>query len=410
VTDDKGRYRIWGLAPGEYVVGATPNAAESSARVTSDADVQWASAIAGGARAGAAPGSATREVRFATVYYPGATDPSQASVVTIGAGEERDGLDVPLRSIATADIRGTVTGVDGQAAVQVTVALDGALEHFTTLSDSAGHFAFRSVAPGNFTLSARGSGRPQTSPDASAEESFWGAIEISVNGEPMTDVALTLQQGMAASGRVAFEGSSQVRPSQAVVTVTPVDDRSGTAHASQAHAAADGTFAFKELAPGHYRFRAAYTGAPGASGASGSWLVKSVLWRGQDLLDATLDVAPGQDVSGLTVVFSDRQTDLRGTFFDSAEHPVAGYDVIVFAADRRFWTPESRRIERVTLGRDGRFDFDSLPAGDYLLAAVTHADADDLSDPDWLDSVAPLALHVTLADGEHKIQDIRLGR
>ena len=85
-----------------------------------------------------------------------------------------------------------------------------------------------------------------------------------------------------------------------------------------------------------------------------------VVARGQDLLDATLDVAPGQDVSGLTVVFSDRQTDLRGTFFDSAEHPVAGYDVIVFAADRRFWTPESRRIERVTLGRDGRQPLDGV--------------------------------------------------
>ena len=79
------------------------------------------------------------------------------------------------------------------------------------------------------------------------------------------------------------------------------------------------------------------------------------------------------------------------------------------AAERRFWTPESRRVEHALLGRDGRFDFSNLPAGDYLLAAVTHLDADDLDDPAWLEAVAAMAVHTTLADGEHKVQDIRLG-
>lgn len=396
LTDDKGRYRIWGLAPGEYVVQATPIDAQSSARAIGDVDLQ---------AAGTTP--TMREVRFAPVYYPGAIDASEAAVVPLQAAQERDGIDVALRPIATADVRGVLTGIDGQPAGQATVALDGALDHFTTISDSGGRFAFRSVAPGRFALTARGSGRPQTSSSTPSAEDLWAWLDISVSGDSLDNLALSLQRGMTAAGRIVFEGSSQVNAAQAVVTLTPAGDRTGTAKASQGHATADGRFTISDLAPGTYAIRAAYTGS---AGPSGPWLAKSVLSQGQDLLDGTLSVAPGQDVTDVSVVFSDRQTELRGTFYDSAGHPVPGYDVVVFATDRRFWTPGSRRVQHLLLGRDGHFDFDNLPAGDYLLAAVTHADADDLADPDWLDAVAPLALHVTLADGEHKTQDIRLGR
>jgi len=407
VADDKGRFRVWGLAPGEYVVTVTPGTGQTAARTTSDADVQWAMAAAGGGRTAAAPVSVIRELRFAPVYYPGVVDPAEAAVVTIGVGEERDGVDVAVHAVATADIHGTVTGLDGRPAAQVTIALDGVLDHATTISDAAGRFGFRSIAPGTFTLSARGSGQPAASSNAPAREDLWASIDLVTIGEPVDGVALALQRGMTAAGRVVFEGARPGVASQAVVGVTLATGGTGTRRGSGSTAAADGTFTVGDLAPGRYRVHAGYAGAPGPGGA---WLAKSVLWQGQDLLDSTLDIAPGRDVTALTVVFSDRQTDLRGTFFDSAGHPIAGYDVVVFAADRRFWTEESRRVARVQVGRDGRFHFAGLPAGEYLLAAVTHADPDDLADPDWLAAVAPLALPVALADGEHKIQDIRLGK
>lgn len=403
MTDDKGRYRIWGLAPGEYVVKTSPPNVQTSARVTSDDDVRWA---ASGARAPAPPAAAAREVRFAPVFYPGAVDPAQAAVVQIGAAEERDGIDVALRMMTTADIRGTVIGIDGQPGAQVAVNLEGTLDEASTLSDQAGHYSFRSVAPGSFLVSARGSGRPQPSPGPSAAEIFWASREISINGDNVDGLDLGLGRGMTATGRVTFEGATPARAAQVMVTATPAGTPRGAATDARANAAADGMFTLRGLAPGAYRIHAMYSGGPGAGG---SWQAKSVLWQGQDLLDGTLDIAPGRDVDGLTVVFSDRQTDLQGTFFDSAGHPVAAYDVVVFPAERRFWTPGSRRVDHVLLGHDGRFDFSGLPAGDYLLAAVTHADPDDLADPDWLAAIAPLALHVTLADGERKIQDIRLG-
>ncbi|HEY6359085.1 MAG TPA: hypothetical protein VIX35_12615, partial [Vicinamibacterales bacterium] len=76
------------------------------------------------------------------------------------------------------------------------------------------------------------------------------------------------------------------------------------------------------VAPGRYRLGAAIVGRPQTSGRSqASWFLASVMRDGQDLLDSALEVAPGQDVKDLSVVFSDRQTDLAGTLFDTANHP-----------------------------------------------------------------------------------------
>jgi hypothetical protein len=281
------------------------------------------------------------------------------------------------------------------------VSLDGALEHETASSDRDGRFAFRGVGPGAHTLSARGPHR-RGAAARSTVDTPWGSLDVVVNGEDQNGLTIALRPGMTVTGRVRFDGQpSGGKSPDAVIVLIPTSD-AGAAQQTQTNDAADGTFALAGLAPGTYRVSAAAL-------SSGRWIATSVLYQGQDLLDGTLDVAPGQDISDVTVAFSDRPTALGGTLLDSSGHPVAGYDVVVFAVDRRFWTPDSRRVVHATLGRDGHFDFSNLPAGDYLIAAVTHADDDDLADPDWLASIAPMALHVTLADGERKVQDLRLG-
>jgi hypothetical protein len=393
VTDDGGRYRIWGLSPGEFVVQATPED-QSDVRAVSDTDLT-------APRSAAA--AAGQMVRYAPVYYPGTTDASEAAPVTLAAAGERDGIDVALRMIPTASLRGTLLDVDGQPAAHVSVALNTSDRRVTTDSDDAGRFTFGAVAPGTVVLSAR-TGRRQADPSALGER--WATQELIVNGQDQKGVVLNLRPGMTASGRVTFLGPPAPGTWRAALALTVSENPAGSAMPAQAEARADGTFTIAGLAPGRYRLHAAIA-AP--SGSAGGWFLRSVLSHGQDLLDGTLDVAPGQDVSELSVVFSDRQTDLSGTLSDSAGRPVAGFDVVVFAADRRFWTPESRRIAHVLLGRNGRFVFAGLPPGDYLLAAVTHVEADDLDDPAWLDAVAALAVHTTLVDGEHKVQDIRIG-
>lgn len=409
ITDERGRYRVWGLAPGDYVVEATPVDVQTEARRTSDAVIAWAMALPRGAEA-TAPPSPAGVVRFAPVYYPGTIDGSQVAPVAVGAGEERDGVDLALQMIQTADLRGAVVGTDGQPVPHEPVALDGVLDQLTTVSDEAGRFEFRGVAPGLVTLSARGSSRRREALNTPTPEDLWGSLDVTVSGDDQSGLLLSLRRGMTAAGRVVFDGAApRVDPTFVMITLTAEGERLRSAAPPQTNVAADGTFTLTGLAPGQYHVHAAVV-PPVSSGAANPWLVKSVIWRGQDLLDGALDLSPDQSIDGIVVVFSNRQTALTGTFFDSAGKPVAGYDVVIFAADKRFWTPQSRRIQHVLVGHDGRFDFANLPAGDYLLAAVTQVDPNDLADPAWLDDIAPVALHVTLAAGERKVQDIRLGK
>jgi hypothetical protein len=59
---------------------------------------------------------------------------------------------------------------------------------------------------------------------------------------------------------------------------------------------------------------------------------------------------------------------------------------------------------------DGRFIVRDLPAGDYLISALT-----DVEEGQWNDQafLAELASHapitITLGEGEKKVQDIRVG-
>ena len=57
----------------------------------------------------------------------------------------------------------------------------------------------------------------------------------------------------------------------------------------------------------------------------------------------------------------------------------------------------------------GQFHVDGLPPGDYYVAALIDADPRELGDPSFLDQLIPSSIRVTLAEGERKIQDLKLG-
>jgi protocatechuate 3,4-dioxygenase beta subunit len=386
-TDDHGRYRIWGLAPGEYVVKAMPPA---EAFVEADG---------------------TRPVQYAPVYYPAAIDAADAATIPIKAEEERDGVNLTVRAVATATVRGTVVGVDSRPVAGLRIALHGASGDQHDVSDAGGRFEFRGVPPGRFAIGARSSSARSSGSGGLASDDLWASLDLIVNGADQSGLTLGLQPGLSVAGRVAFDGSAAATadPSRASISLMPAGDKPGITSAAGARTSADGKFTMTGLAPGMYRMTAAMVASP-SQRAMAPWFLKSVLWQGQDLLDSTVDVGPGQNLDGVTVLFSDRRTDLAGTFFDTNGRPIAGYIVVVLPADRRFWTPDSRRISHVRLATDGHYDFAGLPAGDYLLAAVTELDADDLADPAWLESVAAMSLRVTLAEGEHRVQDLRLGK
>jgi protocatechuate 3,4-dioxygenase beta subunit len=421
-TDDRGAYRIWGLAPGDYLVvvtsGIGPRGSAVSHQVTAD-EVRWArQAIQNHGQAAAAvePPAAGPDVTYAPVFYPGTAIQADAGRITVGEGEERLGADVTMRRVPVASIHGTVTSADGAVPPNLQIAL---LAHeriegipfsgfFSAPALDHGTFTFEGVMPGTYTIAVRP--RPGPAPGqrgpapalTPADLARFGLADVTMTGVDQT-VTVALEAGVTVSGHVRFDGTAPppARGAELRISLPAVVTGGGTAiGVPSAAVEADGAFTFTGVAPGRYRVEAPRLGV---------WELQSAVWNGRDLLDDPLDVGSA-DVGDVTVTFSDQPAELTGTIQDAAGHPAPEYFIIAFAADERYWTPESRRIQETRPANDGRFRFGNLAPGEYLVAAVTDVEPWEWFDPTFLNSLRPAGIPITIGTGEKKVQNFRLAR
>jgi protocatechuate 3,4-dioxygenase beta subunit len=442
-------------------------------RPVTPAEVQWAQQAASQAPGGivnpAAPPTATspepaRSVAYAPVYYPGTTVASEALLVTLGPGEERRGIDLSRQLVPTAKISGVILDVDGRPLPSVQVSLKSTdaessdiasmiLGSGGTRTGAEGAFTMSGVRPGRYVLTARGGprqdgrqaagpldamlgGRGAAAADMSGElgalmgifgtpQPWWAREEIAIEGRDIADLTLRLQPGMAVSGRIVFEGAS---PPPADVTKTRVSfgavptssspielAMSSVTGGNAATTAADGTFTVKGIVPG--RYRGSVGGGPAAilamftGGAQqpNNWTLKSMMWNGRDIADVPFDVKPNEDITGVVVSFTDRPTELSGTVFDQTGHATGNFPIVVFSTDKAYWTIGSRRVQQARPASDGKFKIAGLPAGEYVVCAVTDLDPEDLYTPAFLDQLMGSgAYRIRLADGEKRVQDLKL--
>jgi hypothetical protein len=141
------------------------------------------------------------------------------------------------------------------------------------------------------------------------------------------------------------------------------------------------------------------------------WTVKSVMADDLDITDRPYDVKGDAPPKMISITYTDQWQQLSGKLTHSSGAASSDETVIVFPADRAFWYQGSRRIAITRPASDGVFSFGgpgvtSLPAGDYLLAAVVDLGRDEQFDPSFLATLVPAAAPIKLAPGEKKTQDL----
>ena len=448
-SDDRGMFRIFGVPPGDYLVSASNPWLATSTNIAqptvAEVDAMM-SALAQRARTGPSTAAATGRrvtapdrplVRIASVYFPGVPSMQDATRIAVRAAEERGGLDFRFEPVPTATVEGRLSGpLQNLAAAQVALRFRGsgiASSGQTTAQPHAdGTFTFSGLVPGNYTITARVDRRaaapaPSTGPrmvslttpaaDAASTqdaEFFYATTDIDVRGLPLKDVSLVLQAGSVLSGRLVFDGDppsaqdrlSPVRVSLAQIGVPtgPFVTTGGFTMLREATALPNGTFSVKSIGPGLHRLGVT---VPSALSAKGWWL-RSATVDGRDLLDSDLDVAPGTDVNNVLITLSSQHNEISGVLHTAAGQPAPEFVVVVYSADRRAWRAESRRTRMVRPGSDGRFDVRDLPAGEYFIAAVDRVDPDDVQTSAFFEGLVPASLKFQIADGETKMQDLRL--
>jgi hypothetical protein len=366
---------------------------------------------------------------YVAVFHPGSSSASAAATVTLDISEERASVDMQMQRQPVGRISGTISIADGALPPSTQVQLVEANQMYPSLSvkgtraTADGKFSFPPVPPGQYTIIATGfvrSGEPAAPPvlasgaalekiveermrAAGANTPYWATAEISTNGQPITGVSLTLQRGMTISGQVVVPDSPvPVDMRRVSFTVSNANPTVGVEAPAPLPAAVDaqGRFIIKGVIPGTYRI------VP-SSGLAGL-TVKSSVFEGRDTLDFPLVVKPGDDVAGGVVTFTARAGEVSGRLQESTGAATSDFTIVIFPSEQRFWMPGARRIQATRPATDGRFSFRSLPAGDYRLVAVTDIETGQWFDPAFLRPLLGASIGITLAEGEQKIQDIRI--
>ena len=126
------------------------------------------------------------------------------------------------------------------------------------------------------------------------------------------------------------------------------------------------------------------------------------------MTDAPVEIRPGQRLDEIVVTFGDRPTKLTGSVIDAGGTAASGFPVVVFSTNRNDWRWESRRVRQLRLADDGTFSFVGLPPGEYWLAVLNEVEPNQWFDPQFLDSVVPGAVKVTLLPGQTTTQRLRM--
>lgn len=432
-TDDRGTYRLFGLPPGSYFIFAMPPASVSAAEATvvTDADLARATAllqqagVPAPAAASPASGPATPRrptVAYVPIYYPATPDATQASPITVEAGEERTGADIQVQLISTARIEGTISGPGGPMkervslrAVRTGAGLPADTTATVAASDPQGRFVMPGLPPGTYTIEGR-----LSAPDQSL--ALYARAEVSVFGDDRT-VNLTMQPAMSLAGRVVFEGATSkpmdvtkgrvsLAATAAAISVNPgfsasmmaVSPGFVTTSPGSPTPSATGDFTLTGVVPGRYRLAVTF---PIPSIESGWWL-KSATINGQESLDVPVEIRPGDMVTNATITMTDRPTEIFGTITDGANRAAPEYFIILFPADHTYWIVGSRRIQQTRPSSDGSFSFKNVPTGEYRLAAVTDVQQGEWFDPAFLTELVAASVPVALGESGRFRQDLRI--
>lgn len=411
-TNDLGQFRMYGLPPGEYYVSAS---LRNTDIVIMDA------ALLGGPSSGAS--GSTPSTGFAPTYFPGTTTAANAQRVTVAVGQEAQNTDFALAPVRLARITGTVMTSEGKPLEggmvtamptsrtgEVGLALLGGAVGRTSKD---GNFSIPSVAPGEYTLTVR-SVRIITSDGgdtmmfrtaigggSDGAESETASIPVVVSGEDLSNVVIITSKGATASGRITFEGGAPPAANAVRISSVATDaDAQGMMAGGGAAIKEDGSFQLKGLS-GRRLVR--------ANNLPPGWTLKSVRLNGEDVTDSGVEFKTGQDLSGLEVVASSKQTEITGGVTGSNGSPLKDYTVVVFSDDPQYWSlPFTRWVNGTRPDQEGRFRLRNLPAGSYNIVAVDYIEAGAWGDPELLDRLKSHARRITLSEGGSERVDLKL--
>jgi hypothetical protein len=403
LTDDTGAFRLYGLAPGNYYVAATPR--EPTEPLSRPDSTGWSFRST------------------LTNYYPGTVSLGEAQPITVGVGgEARADMQLgPTRGVLVAgivlDSKGAPAG-DAQISLQseiVSMGVSAVLSGPPPLMVSAhaaqdGTFALPDVPPGAYVLQVN------VSPDL---EYLRGMAKAAESGDPPAGLAMMNPGEHAALplvvGDADLTGLTVTTGSGGTIEGTFVRDAGVTQPLPTdlriESRAVIGGAARMNQGPSTFRLMGLTVPVRLEASLPDGWAVKAILVDGEDMTDQPIEVRNGRTAS-VRIVLTDRVTEVTGTVASAIGDTAPrrnDHIIVVFSAEPEKWAYPSRYLRTARADEKGAFRIAGLPGGErYLAVAVNYLEDGEGTDHEFLEQMRERATAFSLGDGERRTIGLRV--
>jgi hypothetical protein len=396
LTDERGVYRVSGLSPGEYLLGAAEEKMGIELSAQDDPD----------------GGKMVNRALLSNTYYDGAVSLTGATALRVEAGDEKTDINITLAERSAYSVSGIVMlRGDQRPIARARISLkrkdeelnsNSSLEDLVVNSDEEGRFVFDEVPEGIYMMTVTPPREYRSYETRRALEPKTGLVqkfaakhqELNVAGD-ITSLLVEVSSGGRLSGVLSVEGGKPL-PRTVFIFLEPAS-RARLEQLS-AQIQADGKFTFEGIPAGSYYLRTAVQ-------PDNEYYTKSVMHGRSDITREPVAVKEGEDISDVRMVISADVARLSGRLLAAdGKSPERGVGILFVPADPAEQKTMSRRIYGVT-NADGGFRVSGAP-GDYVAIVLRRGENAYMLRDDQFASRVAKAQRVTLQPGENSRIDL----
>jgi protocatechuate 3,4-dioxygenase beta subunit len=375
-ADDRGEYRLHGLAPGVYTVAAVP--------------LRW------------------REGNvFPQVYFPGEMSSERARYFTLSAGERRSQTDIVVPESPRLSITGMVSVGPADwsgRAIMVSLWTKEGFAIGAAQADAEGRFRFEGVPAGEYHLVGEGPvmGLAAAGP-VTGSNARRGRVAIEVGGQDLTEVVVPLRPPAELKGqvRVVQQREPQIDClSRAELVLHPTGTTVATAEVTS-RIDDRGRLRFPRLFPDTYQVFLRH--------ADQRCFIEAVMQGKAGIEDRIITLGEKREWEELIILISTEAGSVQGRVVTVTEEPVEATWVCLVPESRKMLEVDTE-LATVTTGPDGRFEFPHVQHGRYRLVAVRPMDSMQALDPVVCSEKQGEGVQVAVKGGEEVRADLRVGQ
>lgn len=379
MSDDRGVYRVYGLAPGSYLLCGSP-------RQFGPMNVE------------------VRE-RYVETCYPAAAAATDAQPVGIVAGDVI-GVDIRLQRSRTFTVSGLALNASGAPLARGQVSLvridRNNTSSFGLQLQQDGQFVAHGLAPGEYAIRAdtRQRAGPTDESDADREMAY---VPFRVDSFDVEGLVVVTRKPATVPGRIVVGHGDTLPPDPAGMRVVTMSDPSARpmmmGPAPSALVTRGHTFELRGLF-GPLTLRVV--------SAPPNWVVESIRFRGQDITDIPVDFTSVREGDRLEIVLTNRGARVSGAVVDSSGAAAEGVQIMMIPADQSRWHATSL-LRGGASGPEAGFKLGPVRAGDYLIVAIDPADAPMMMpDRQYFERLAAVADRLTLTENEERAVQLQV--